>query len=91
MVKLFLSQIQSKLCFKCVQTQRLQPVKWLVNVRVFAGSCRSQYLLDQFLSDSVDLGLDALLRLGHVLRVERPVESQQVMQRALIRCDVCVL
>lgn len=56
-----------------------------------ACKCKSQYLLDQFLPDGVDLGLDALLRLGRVLRVEWPVESQQVMQRALIRRDVRVL
>lgn len=51
---------------------------------------RVRYLLDQFLSDGVDFGLDALLCLGRVLRVEWPVESQQVLQRALVRRDVRV-
>lgn len=81
------SQIQSNLFKMCRNSMASASKK--------ACKCNGwrsvQYLLDQFLSDGVDFGLDAFLCLGRVLRVEWPVESQQVLQRALVRRDVRVL
>lgn len=43
------------------------------------------HLLYQFVADSIDLGLDALVALSSVLVVKGKVETQQVVQGAVVR------
>lgn len=60
---------------------------WYISLSLLLSS----HLLDQFVPNRIDLGLDALVALSCVLEVKWKVETQQVVQGAMIRNSVSFL